>query len=129
MEEAKTYQVEKRSLKQALEEDFITGKKTIEEIAQELGIKPFLVKAQAARLGYIEKKEKPEKEEISSKDTEISLDYVKISGKFSYNYNFREKKLSIRQDDKRRLILPLNEVDEFMREIGNVVKQINSLVS
>lgn len=127
VEEAKTYQTERRSVKQALEEDFVTGKKTIEQIAEELGIKPFLVKAQAARLGYIEKKEKLEKKETPRADIEISLEHVKISGKFGYSYSFKEGKLSIRQDDKRRLVLSLGEIDEFIKEISEVLKQINSL--
>lgn len=127
MEEVKTYQTEKRSLKQALEEDFVTGKKTIEQIAEELGIKPFLVKAQAARLGYLEKKEKPQKAEIKKTDTasDVLLKQVEFSGKFSYV--FRDGKLTIRQDKERRLVLSLNEIDALLKDIGEVLRQINSL--
>lgn len=127
MEEAKTYQVEKRSLKQALEEDFVTGKKTIEQIAEELGIKPFLVKAQAARLGYIEKKEKPEKTEMPRADTapDVSLKQVEFSGKFSYH--FRDGKLTIRQDKERRIVLALDEIDSLIKDMLKVSRQIHTL--
>jgi len=129
VEEAKTYQTERRSVKQALEEDFVTGKKTIEQIAEELGIKPFLVKAQAARLGYIEKKEKPGTKEAQQENTqeasEVLIKQAEFKGKFRYFY--REGKLTIWQDKKRRLVLSLSEIDSLMRDIGEVLRQINSL--
>lgn len=128
VEKVQKNEIEKeRSLKQILEEDFATGKKTLDEIAEELGMKPFLVKANAARLGYIEKKEKPEKTEMPRNDTasDILLKQVEFSGKFSYH--FRDGKLTIRQDKERRLVLSLSEIDSLMRDIGEVLRKINSL--
>lgn len=129
VEEVK-YQAEKeRSLKQILEEDFATGKKTLNEIAEELGMKPWLVKATAARLGYIEKKEKPETTETPPADGQASSDIIlkqaESAGKFKYA--FRDGKLTIRQDKRRSIVLTLSEIDSFRRDLSAVIKQINVL--
>lgn len=129
VEEAKNCQAEKeRSLKQILEEDFATGKKTLNEIAEELGMKPWLVKAAAVRMGYIGKKEKPATEmppTSSQTSSDIILRQAEFAGRFKYA--FRDGKLTIRQDKRRSIILSLNEIDSFRRDLSAVIKQINVL--
>jgi hypothetical protein len=129
MEEVQKYQADEkeRSLKQILREDFATGKKTLNEIAEEIGMKPWLVKAAAARLGYIEKKEKPGKAETPRTDVvDVSLKQVEFSGKFSYH--FRDGKLTIRQDKERRLVLAVDEIDLLLGDLRKVLERINALV-
>lgn len=129
MEEAKTYQAEKRTIKQVLEEDFATGKKTIEQIAEELGIKPRIIKAHAAKLGYIEKKEKPETTETPPASGQASPDIILKQAEFTgkFRYAFRDGKLTIRQNQRRSIVLEINEIDLFKRDLSTVIKQINVL--
>lgn len=129
MEEAKNYQTEKRTIKQVLEEDFATGKKTIEQIAEELGIKSRIIKAHAAKLGYIKKKEKPETTETPPASGQASSDIILKQAEFAgkFKYAFRDGKLTIRQDKRRSIILSLNEIDSFRRDLSAVIKQINVL--
>lgn len=128
VEEAKNYQTERRSVKQALEEDFVTGKKTIEQIAEELGIKPWLVKAAAVRMGFIGKKEKPATEmppTSSQTSPDIILKQAEFAGRFKYA--FRDGKLVIRQDRKRRIVLSVDEIDSLVEDMSKVVNLISAL--
>lgn len=124
VEDIKNYQAEKRTVKQVLEEDFATGKKTIEQIAEELGIVPRIIKAHAAKLGFIEKKEKTEKTEIQS-SSNIILEQAQFLGKFKYA--FKDKKLIIRQDKRKSIVLSLGEIEGFKKDLTAVVKQIKVL--
>ncbi|HHY42552.1 MAG TPA: hypothetical protein GX514_06870 [Thermoanaerobacterales bacterium] len=114
----------RRTVKQVLEEDFATGKKTIEQIAEELGIVPRIIKAHAAKLGFIEKKEKTEKTEIQS-SSNIILEQAQFLGKFKYA--FKDKKLIIRQDKRKSIVLSLGEIEGFKKDLTAVVKQIKVL--
>jgi hypothetical protein len=122
VEETKEYQAEKRTVKQALEEDFATGKKTIEQIAEELGIKPRMVKAAAARMGLIEKKQKPDK-------ADISLVGMAFHGILDYNY--REGKFAIRQPNKEGepagVVLDFCNIDFLIKELQAVRDKIREV--
>lgn len=127
MEEIKISQSEnkeKRSLKQVLEEDFASGRKSIEEIAEELGIRPNIVKAAAVRMGLIEKKHEA-KNQTTDAAQEIVLTQVEFSGKFRYWY--KDGKLTIRQDEKKKIALALEEIEPFVKDLFDVMRQISSL--
>jgi len=106
----------RRTVKQVLEEEYLTGKKTLEQIADELGMQLRIIKANAARLGFIEKK---------TNENDIKLDYAKFHGKLSYT--FKNGKIIIRQDSRKRIVIDLNEVDIIKEGLSAVAKQIEAL--
>ncbi|HHW03386.1 MAG TPA: hypothetical protein GXX35_11380 [Thermoanaerobacterales bacterium] len=116
----------KPSLKEILEQNFATGKKSIDEIAQDLNIRASIVKAAAARLGYIKKKEKAV-EKISQK---IVFKIGVFNGKTSdaeFEYRFSGNKVTVKQDKRHMIILELESIDDFITEIKAVKEKIEAI--
>jgi hypothetical protein len=76
----------KPSLKEILEQDFATGKKSIDEIAKGLNIRPSVVKAAAVRLGYIKKKETQAENPDNGVSRKIEFKAATFNGKFEYRF-------------------------------------------
>ena len=122
MEEIKISQSEnkeKRSLKQVLEEDFASGRKSIEKIAEELGLRVGIVKAAAVRMGLIEGKQKAEKT-TKAKSPKSSLKiktYVLIG---SYTYIVDGEEVVIKQDKRRKIRVRTDELDKLIEELKSL---------
>lgn len=112
-------QEHKKSIKEVLERDL--GTKTIEQIAEEQGLDVRIVKMVAARYGFLKKEEKDSR---NNHTLPVEINF-KIKGTFVYHVV--ENDIVIRQNDKKRISLPVNELGNLIEELKIVYDKARKL--